>query len=220
MLQQEFKKEVKELLRSPQEAAMHMTKQEAWSPLPDGDNFSSIKSDLVASLPESNIWCSNDENIFGSQQTPEQSFQGNSLTESLQSVLQPDKRTEFFESNMLFNANVFDDIETTDFDGGSTAESFRSEERMERMEDEGPRMMTDAEKAEISAVVESHDKSYFSFNFGEVLIKEMLMCSMFGVQVCILIYNSHMSFSGFFMKRTRNLEYSKKCYFYALLYID
>ena len=36
---------------------------------------------------------------------------------------------------------------------------------------------------EIARIVRDHDVVYFSVNFGEVLIKEMLMCSMFGVQV-------------------------------------
>ena len=39
------------------------------------------------------------------------------------------------------------------------------------------------EKQMLDNLVRDHDNIYYSVNIGEVLIKEMLMCSMFGVQV-------------------------------------
>ena len=187
MHEQEIKKEVQELLRSPQEVAMLLMKQEPapWSPVMNPqspDNFSTMKTDLAPSLPsESNIWCSNEmsQNMFGSQTEASES-NGNSLAESLQSVLQSDKITELLDGNLFYNA--FDDIETTE-DEGNSPDSFSGFED-QRMEDTGaPKMISEADKAEINHVVESHDKCYFSVNFGEVLIKDMLMSSMFGVQV-------------------------------------
>ena len=47
---------------------------------------------------------------------------------------------------------------------------------------ETPELSEDA-SSEISKIVKDHNNVYFSVNFGEVLIKELLMCSMFGVQV-------------------------------------
>ena len=180
--EQELKKEVQDMLRSPQEVAMLLMKQEPWSPgvTQSSDNFSSIKTDLGASLPEHSLWSSEmSSNIFGSQTAGTESS-GNSLAESLQSVLQSDKITELLDGNIFYNA--FDDIETTE-DEGNSPDSFSGFED-QRMEDSGaPRMLSEAEKAELDSEVESHDKSYFSVNFGEVLIKDMLMCSMFGVQV-------------------------------------
>ena len=179
--EQEMKKGVQELLRSPQEVAMMLMKQEPapWSPVmtaPSPDNFSSMKTELGASLPESNtLWCSNEmsQNIFGSQTEATES-NGNSLTESFQSVLQSDKITELLDGNLFYNA--FDDIDTTEDEGSGFDD--------QRMDDTGaPRMLSEEDKAEINSVVESHDKCYFSVNFGEVLIKDMLMSSMFGVQV-------------------------------------
>ena len=184
---QEMKKGMQELLRSPQEMAMLLMKQEPapWSSVMTAhspDNFSSMKSDLGPSLPESNnLWCSNEmsQNIFGSQTEATESSE-NSLTDSLQSVLQSDKITDLLDGNLFYNA--FDDIETTE-DEGNSPNSFSGFED-QRMEDSGePRMLSEADKAEINSVVESHDKCYFSVNFGEVLIKDMLMSSMFGVQV-------------------------------------
>ena len=184
---QEMKKGMQELLRSPQEMAMLLMKQEPapWSSVmtaPSPDNFSSMKTDLGPSLPESNnLWCSNEmsQNIFGSQTEATDSSE-NSLTDSLQSVLQSDKITDLLDGNLFYNA--FDDIETTE-DEGNSPNSFSGFED-QRMEDTGePRMLSEADKAEINSVVESHDKCYFSVNFGEVLIKDMLMSSMFGVQV-------------------------------------
>jgi len=180
--EQELKKEVQDMLRSPQEVAMLLMKQEPWSPevTQSSDNFSSMKTDLGASLPEHSLWSSEmSSNIFGSQTAGTESS-GNSLAESLQSVLQSDKITELLDGNIFYNA--FDDIETTE-DEGNSPDSFSGFED-QRMEDSGaPRMLSEAEKAEIDSEVESHDKSYFSVNFGEVLIKDMLMCSMFGVQI-------------------------------------
>ena len=42
-------------------------------------------------------------------------------------------------------------------------------------------IFTDDEKHQLDKLVFDHDTVYHSVNFGEVLIKEMLMCSMFGV---------------------------------------
>ena len=185
--EQDMKKGMQELLRSPQEVAMMLMKQEPapWSPVmtaPSPDNFSSMKTELGASFPESNtLWCSNEmsQNIFGSQTEATES-NGNSLTESLQSVLQSDKITDLLDGNLFYNA--FDDIETTE-DEGNSPNSFSGFDD-QRMDDMGaPRMLSEEDKAEINSVVESHDKCYFSVNFGEVLIKDMLMSSMFGVQV-------------------------------------
>ena len=44
-------------------------------------------------------------------------------------------------------------------------------------------IFTEDEKHQLDQLVSDHDKVYHSVNFGEVLIKEMLMCSMFGVSV-------------------------------------
>lgn len=40
---------------------------------------------------------------------------------------------------------------------------------------------TDEEHHQLKMIVESHDERYRSVNFGEELIKEMIMCSMFGI---------------------------------------
>lgn len=75
--------------------------------------------------------------------------------------------------------NASDDIETTEDEGNflrTVSLGLRSEDGGVR----GPEDALEAEKAEMDSV-ESHDKSYFSVYFGnEVLIKDMLMCSMFG----------------------------------------
>ena len=42
-------------------------------------------------------------------------------------------------------------------------------------------LFTDDEKHQLDKLVIDYDTVYQSVNFGEVLIKEMLMCSMFGV---------------------------------------
>eukprot|EP00092_Neocalanus_flemingeri_P008900 GFUD01009575.1.p1 GENE.GFUD01009575.1~~GFUD01009575.1.p1 ORF type:complete len:698 (-),score=129.39 GFUD01009575.1:544-2637(-) len=44
-------------------------------------------------------------------------------------------------------------------------------------------IFTEDEKHQLDNLVSDHDKVYHSVNFGEVLIKEMMMCSMFGVSV-------------------------------------
>eukprot|EP00092_Neocalanus_flemingeri_P045881 GFUD01051470.1.p1 GENE.GFUD01051470.1~~GFUD01051470.1.p1 ORF type:complete len:682 (-),score=136.96 GFUD01051470.1:677-2722(-) len=44
-------------------------------------------------------------------------------------------------------------------------------------------IFTEDEKHQLEKLVSDHDTVYHSVNFGEVIIKEMLMCSMFGVPV-------------------------------------
>jgi len=44
-------------------------------------------------------------------------------------------------------------------------------------------IFSEDEKLQLDQMVKNHDSVYHSVNFGEVLIKEMLMCSMFGVPV-------------------------------------
>ena len=81
------------------------------------------------------------------------------------------------------NYNAFDDIETTGF--GSNDADLEEIKRRLVLEDDNKFILTDEDKEDIAKVVNDHDNVYFSVNFGEVLIKEMLMCSMFGVQVSI-----------------------------------
>ena len=186
------------------------------SPL-ENDNFSLFRNELSASLPQPSSWFSNTGSMM----------EGPIKTESLPhsaagDVVHPamgEEKDDLFDQGMMMYS-AFDDIETGDFeDSSADTELEEINRRLLHAPDTFKTQVAPPEE-EIARIVRDHDVVYFSVNFGEVLIKEMLMCSMFGVQVCILTYNCHMSFSGFFMKRTRNLEYSKKCYFYALLYID
>ena len=52
-----------------------------------------------------------------------------------------------------------------------------------RMNSEPEIIFSEDEKNQLDKLVKEHDMVYHSVNFGEVLIKEMLMCSMFGVAV-------------------------------------
>lgn len=89
----------------------------------------------------------------------------------------PHDKMEIFDQNY----NAFDDIETSGF--GSTDTDLEELKRRLVLEEDDKFFLTDEDKDEIAKVVNDHDNIYFSVNFGEVLIKEMLMCSIFGVQV-------------------------------------
>eukprot|EP00092_Neocalanus_flemingeri_P011801 GFUD01012724.1.p1 GENE.GFUD01012724.1~~GFUD01012724.1.p1 ORF type:complete len:647 (-),score=130.74 GFUD01012724.1:296-2236(-) len=67
-----------------------------------------------------------------------------------------------------------------------TYSSSDSEDEIElklRLSHEPEIIFTEDEKHQLDNLVSDHDKVYHSVNFGEVLIKEMMMCSMFGVSV-------------------------------------
>ena len=80
-----------------------------------------------------------------------------------------------FEQATFTQYTAFDDIETEVGVGDNIAD-------LEETSAAG-RVLSAEDSLEIERIVRDHDTVYFSVNFGEVLIKEMLMCSMFGVQV-------------------------------------
>lgn len=99
-------------------------------------------------------------------------------------VLFPEDR-ELFDQGTFYTA--FEDIDTSDsgpLEAGLVATAPSIENNSEFGELNGTdRVLTEEDMLEIECIVRDHDAVYFSVNFGEVLIKEMLMCSMFGVQV-------------------------------------
>jgi len=114
---------------------------------------------------------------------PSWSAGGSALTENIlyekplsnisHEVLFPEDR-ELFEQATFTQYTAFDDIDTEVGAGDNIAELEEAG---------GGRALSAEDSLEIERIVRDHDTVYFSVNFGEVLIKEMLMCSMFGVQV-------------------------------------
>jgi hypothetical protein len=59
----------------------------------------------------------------------------------------------------------------------------RAAEMRERMLSEPEIQFTKEEQMQLNKLVKQHNERYRSVNFGEELIKEMIMCSMFGIPV-------------------------------------
>merc|ERR1712200_117258 len=59
----------------------------------------------------------------------------------------------------------------------------RAAEMRERMLMEPEIKFTQEEELQLDKLVKQHNERYRSVNFGEELIKEMIMCSMFGIPV-------------------------------------
>ena len=97
------------------------------------------------------------------------------LTNISHDVLFPEDRELFEQATFTQHYTAFDDIETEVGVGDNIAD-------LEETSAAG-RVLSAEDSLEIERIVRDHDTVYFSVNFGEVLIKEMLMCSMFGVQV-------------------------------------
>lgn len=93
-------------------------------------------------------------------------------------VLFPEDR-ELFEQATFTQYTAFDDIDTE----VGPPDTIADLEENAVKEEDGGRVLSAEDALEIERIVRDHDVVYFSVNFGEVLIKEMLMCSMFGVQV-------------------------------------
>jgi hypothetical protein len=71
--------------------------------------------------------------------------------------------------------------EVQEFEIGTSSESEDELTQKLMLSHEPEIMFTEDEKQQLDKLVLDHDTVYHSVNFGEVLIKEMLMCSMFGV---------------------------------------
>jgi len=96
-------------------------------------------------------------------------------------VLFPEDR-ELFDQGNFYTA--FEDIDISGSLETGGLQPLRLDNIPEfHQESSSDRMLGAEDSLEIERVVRDHDTVYFSVNFGEVLIKEMLMCSMFGVQV-------------------------------------
>jgi len=77
--------------------------------------------------------------------------------------------------------DVYVDSEYTDSEEDEDFKERR--ERDERLLREPEIIFTPEEQHQLTKMVENHDERYRSVNFGEELIKEMIMCSMFGIPV-------------------------------------
>ena len=150
------------------------------SPNRFGNTLNSMKTEIlspnIAGVSKNNSWDSKNE-YFSNEQS---SCSGMSSSGDL-----PHDKMEIFDQNY----NAFDDIETSGF--GSTDTDLEELKRRLVLEEDDKFFLTDEDKDEIAKVVNDHDNIYFSVNFGEVLIKEMLMCSIFGVQVNIVFRSTH-----------------------------
>ena len=150
------------------------------SPL-ENDNFSLFRNELSASLPQPSSWYSNTGGMM----------EGSIKTESLPHsaggdvVVQPtvgEEKEDLFDQGMMMYS-AFDDIETGDFEDSSADTELEEINRRLLHAPDTFKTQVAPQEDEIARIVRDHDVVYFSVNFGEVLIKEMLMCSMFGVQV-------------------------------------
>ena len=151
------------------------------SPL-ENDNFSLFRNELSASLPQPSSWFSNTGSMM------EGSIKTESLTHSaagdvVHPALGEEKEDLFDQGMMMYSA--FDDIETGDFEDSSADTELEEINRRLLHAPDTFKTQVAPHEEEIARIVRDHDVVYFSVNFGEVLIKEMLMCSMFGVQVGI-----------------------------------
>ena len=99
-------------------------------------------------------------------------------------VLFPEDR-ELFDQGTFYTA--FEDIDTSISDSGPLEAGLEAGtlglESSAEVCEVNNKVLSAEDAQEIERIVRDHDTVYFSVNFGEVLIKEMLMCSMFGVQV-------------------------------------
>ena len=142
---------------------------------PSQNNFGTqqpLKTEMVSPVVSENETWNNQNSFFSNQQTCSTDM---SSAEELEKF--PHNKLDIFDQNY----NAFDDIETTGF--GSTDADLEEIKRRLELENDNKFILSDEDKEDIAKVVNDHDNVYFSVNFGEVLIKEMLMCSMFGVQV-------------------------------------
>ena len=143
------------------------------------NNVSVFRNELGASLPHASIWSSPTRGMMEATMKTG-SFNNYAAGDVVQPTMGREKEELFDQGIMMFSA--FDDIETRDFVDSSADTEL--EEANRRLPYGPDTLLTVApQEEEIARIVRDHDLVYFSVNFGEVLIKEMLMCSMFGVQV-------------------------------------
>jgi len=138
------------------------------------NNFSVFRSEPGPSLPHAGIRSSPTlDTIEATIKT--ESFNKSAARDVVHPTMGQETEEIYDQGMVMFSA--FDDIETKDFNENSSSDSDLEIYATDTL------LTVSLQEEEIARIVRDHDLVYFSVNFGEVLIKEMLMCSMFGVQV-------------------------------------
>jgi len=133
--------------------------------------FQQVNNDL-STFERKPSWLSNNENYLHLDSKP-----NIAVLEAGASDAVP-----LLDHSMIYNA--FDDIETSEFEENNTnADLEELKQRLLEQDIKDDIFSMENVESELSNIVKDHDHVYYSVNFGEVLIKELLMCSMFGVQM-------------------------------------
>ena len=138
------------------------------------NNFSVFRSELGPSLPHAGIRSSPTTGTMEATIKTE-SFNNSAARDVVYPTMGQETEEMYDQGMVVFSA--FDDIETGHFNENSSSDSDLEIYVTDSL------LTVSQQEEEIARIVRDHDLIYFSVNFGEVLIKEMLMCSMFGVQV-------------------------------------
>jgi len=106
---------------------------------------------------------------------------GQSYHHQFPTVLTTEEYERQLEDGLDYVDSVYSDSDDDEEPGEE--ERRKAAEMRERMLQEPEIKFTTEEQEQLNSLVKQHDERYRSVNFGEELIKEMIMCSMFGIPV-------------------------------------
>lgn len=134
-------------------------------------HFPEINNDL-SSFERKPSWLSNNDNYLQMDSKPNITVLETGSSDGV----------PLLDHSMIYNA--FDDIETGEFEeNNANTDLDELKQRLIEQDIKDNVFSVQDVESELSNIVKEHDHVYYSVNFGEVLIKELLMCSMFGVQM-------------------------------------
>lgn len=116
---------------------------------------------------------------YSSTMASEQAASYTTVGSSIQKLIQQYPNVQNIADEDGWNSNYEDDVYTSD----EEMESSSNSNLVRTLIREPEVKFTAEENMQLERLVREHDERYRSVNFGEELIKEMIMCSMFGIPV-------------------------------------
>jgi len=139
-------------------------------------SFATISSeDQISPMPSPYSSTPSPQNVNSSMASSDSSNQ-NKQIHYIQPYSQNIQQRTYDQYDYDWDSNYEDDIFTSD-------EEENNKAMMEAIRNEPEIKFSSSEYNQLERLVKEHDERYRSVNFGEELIKEMIMCSMFGIPV-------------------------------------
>jgi len=158
----------------PQTHNMQDYVQESTFPLEIGSFATIGNEDQISPMHSPYSSTPSPQNLHSSMASSDSSNHNNQIHYNTQPISHNIQHRSYEQHDYDWDSNYEDDIFTSDEEDNHRIEPIRNEPDIK---------FSSAELCHLQQLVKEYDERYRSVNFGEELIKEMIMCSMFGIPV-------------------------------------